>query len=202
MPRRNTRRSDLPDTIYHAYNRRKDRSAMFRDDDDRRYFKSLFERYLSQAVQADPRGRPYRNYRERVRLWSLTVKTNHYHLVLHQIVPGGAGALTKTVVSLYVRYFNKKYGGGGEMFLGEIRMRPAANRREELNAVAYVHENHGDHCYCEFCTHGLYMGHPAHVPDWVDVAAALERFGGVAGYVDWLAARRMQRQVLGEPEPS
>lgn len=174
---------------------------MFRDDEDRRYFKSLIARYVSPQPELDDRGRTYANYRDRVRVWSLTIKTTHFHLVLFQLEPGGAGDLMQTVVALYVRYFNKRYGSGGEMFLGEIRMRPAEGRREELNAIAYVHENHGDDCYCEFCSHGAYMGHPAHVPPWLDAASALERFGGVAGYGDWLRARRLQRSVLGEPEP-
>jgi hypothetical protein len=82
------------------------------------------------------------------------------------------------------------------MFDGEVRLRASKNRREDLNAIAYVHENHGDHCYCEFCTHGLYVGHPGLVPDWVDAARGLALFGGVGGYGDWLRARRLQRQVL------
>ncbi len=174
---------------------------MFLDDEDRRYFKALFARYLGPEQQVDRRGRPYQHYRDRVRLWSLTIKTNHFHVVLHQLQPGGAGELMKTVLALYVRYFNERHGGGGAMSLGEIRLRPAEDRRAALNAVAYVHENHGDHCYCEFCSHGAYMGHPAHVPPWLDVAEALECFGGVGGYIDWMQARRLQRAVLGEPEP-
>lgn len=169
---------------------------MFRDDDDRRYFKSLLERYL------DPRGNdgPHANYRDRVELWSLTIKTNHYHLVLRQLVPGGVGALMRAVLALYVRHFNRKYGDAGAMFSGEVRFRPAATRRDILNAIAYVHENHGDHCFCEFCTHWLYVGHPAHVPGWVSVAVALKCVGGVGRYSDWLFLRRQMRVVAGEPE--
>lgn len=201
MPRRNTRKGNLAATVYHGYNRQRDGVAMFRDDEDRRYFKQLFARCLSVEPQFDDRGRAYRNYRDGVRLWSLTIKTTHYHVVLHQLQAGAAGRLMKTVLARYVRWFNAKYGEEGAMFIGETRLRPAADRRAELNAVAYVHENHGDHCYCEFCSHGAYMGHPADVPSWLDVGEALERFGGVGGYVSWLEARRMQRRVLGEPEP-
>jgi hypothetical protein len=112
-----------------------------------------------------------------------------------------AGALMQAVMTTYVRYFNRKYGKQGEMFDGEVRLRPAKGRREELHAIAYVHENHGDHCFCEFCSHSLYMGHPSHVPPWIDVGEGLRRFGGVPSYLKWLRARQMQREVLGEPEP-
>lgn len=195
MPRRNTRTADLAGTTYHVYNRQRQRRAMFRDDDDRRFFVALFERYLSAEPQADDRGRLYATYCGRVRLWSLTLMGNHFHLVLHQVEAGAIGALMRSVMAVYVRYFNSKYGTSGEMFAGEVRMRPAESRRDELGMVAYAHENHGDHCFCEFCTHALYVGPPANVPDWIDVASALDRFGGVDGYNRFMAARRELRAV-------
>lgn len=169
---------------------------MFRDDEDRRFFKSLFERYLSVETQTDSRGRPYKNHREGVRLLSLTIKTNHFHVALLQLSPGTAGELMHAVMTAYVLYFNRKYKKQGEMFDGEVRLRPAEDLRDELNAIAYVHENHGDHCYCQFCSHSLYVGHPANVPSWIDVDAGLRCFGGVANYLDWLRARQLQRSVL------
>jgi hypothetical protein len=174
---------------------------MFRDDEDRRFFKSLFARYLSAEPALDLRGREHRHYRGRVELWALTIKTTHFHVVLHQLDSGGAGELMRAVMSAYTRYFNARYETSGEMFDGEVRLRPTDDRRGELTAIAYVHENHGDHCYCEFCSHGAFMGHAALVPEWLSVAPALERFGGVGGYIEWMNARRTQRRVLGEPEP-
>jgi hypothetical protein len=116
---------------------------------------------------------------------------------LLQLKPGAAGQLMHAVMTSYVAYFNQKYGKSGEMFDGEVRLRPTDGLRDELNVIAYVNENHGDHCYCEFCSHALYVGHPAHVPPWIDVAAGLSCFGGVANYLDWLRARQLQRQVQG-----
>lgn len=200
MPRKNTRQGGAARTVFHGYNREKSRASMFRDAEDRRYFKGLFERYLSAEPQFDSRGREYVNYRDRVHLWSLTIMGNHFHVVLFQIEPGGAGELMKAVAGLYVRYFNRKYGRSERMFNGEARLRPATGAREILNAVSYCHDNHGDHCYCEFCTHSLYVGHPSHVPSWVDVGEALTRMGGVDGYLAWLATRREQRRILSAAE--
>ena len=173
---------------------------MFKDAEDRRHFKALFARYLAPEPQSDKRGRAYPNYAASVSLYSLVLKTNHFHVVLFQRDPFAAGRLVNTVLNAYVRYFNQKYGRKGKMFAGEVRLRPAIGRRAELNAIAYAHENHGDNCYCEFCTHSLYVGHPALVPDWVDVAGALARFGGVGGYLDWMRARQMQAAVLRAAE--
>lgn len=174
---------------------------MFRGDEDRAFFKSLFERYLAAEPQFDGRRRPYKNHRKGVRLLSIAIKTNHFHVILLQIEPDAVGALLQAVMTTYVRYFNKKYGEVGEMFDGEARFRPAKDRRDELGLIAYVHENHGDHCYCRFCSHALYVGHPGHVPSWIDVDEGLKRFGGVANYLKLLRARQMQREVLGEPAP-
>ncbi|MBJ7457925.1 MAG: hypothetical protein JHD02_01925 [Thermoleophilaceae bacterium] len=201
MPRKNTRRTDRVGTVSHGYNREVNGAPMFRDDEDRRFFKSLFARYLSTEPSKDSRGRVYPNFRGQVELLGLAIKTTHYHVTPFELELGGAGELMRTVVSTYVRYFNRKYGKAGAMFDGEVRLRPASNRREALNAIAYVHENHGDHCYCEFCSHSLYVGHPGHVPDWVNVERGLALFGGVPNYLDWLRARQIQRKVLGRPEP-
>lgn len=154
--------------------------------------------HLSVEEQKDSRGRKYSSHRKGVKVLALALKTNHFHVVLLQAEQGAAGRLMHAVMSSYVRYFNDKYGRGGAMFDSEVKLRPADSPRDRLNVIAYVHENHGDHCYCEFCSHALYTGHPALVPDWIDVAAGLELFGGVAGYLDWLRARQLQRAVLGE----
>lgn len=196
VPRKNTRLSDSFLGVLHGYNREKLRAPMFRDDDDRRFFKGLFERYLSLEPQTDSRGRPFKNHREGVRLLALTIMTNHFHVALLQLEPMAAGALMQAVMTTYVRYFNRKYEKGGEMFDGEVRLRPAKGRREELHVVSYVHENHGDHCFCEFCSHSLYMGHPSHVPSWIDVGEGLRRFGGIPNYLKWLRARQLHREVL------
>src|SRR4051812_41704268 len=120
MPRKNTRLSDLVGGLYHGYNREREKAPMFKDDEDRRFFKSLFERHLSLDPPSDSRGRQYASYRHRVELLSLTIKRNHFHVALFQLEPGGAGALMRAVVAVYVRYFNDKYGKGGAMFDGEV----------------------------------------------------------------------------------
>jgi hypothetical protein len=199
VPRKNTRLADRFVGVLHGYNREKSRTPMFKDDEDRRLFKSLFERYLSAEPQTDSRGRPYKNHRAGVRLLALTIKTNHFHVALLQLEPMAAGALMQAVMTTYVRYFNKKYGSSGAMFEGEVRLRPAKDLRDELHLIAYVHENHGDDCYCEFCSHSLYVGHPSHVPSWIDVAEGLARYRGVSNYLRWLRTRQAQREVLGGP---
>lgn len=196
MPRKNTRQSSREGTIYHGYNREREKAPMFRDDEDRRFFKSLFERYLSDEPVKDDRGRVYPNFRSDVALLSLAIMTNHFHVALFQLQPAGASDLMHAVMTVYVRYFNRKHGKSGEMFDGEVRLRPAKGRRDALNVIAYVHENHGDHCYCEYCSHALYVGHPAHAPRWIDVETGLRLFGGVANYLDWLRARQLHRSVL------
>ena len=134
----------------------------------------------------------YPSFRGEVRLLSLSMMGNHFHVALLQLEGGGAGRLMHAVMTAYVVYFNRKYGKGGEMFDEEIRLRTANGRREQLNVIAYVHENHGDHCHCEFCSHSLYVGASG-------ACAGVDRRRGRAASVR--RNRGVSRLVPGPPDP-
>lgn len=195
MPRKNTRKATGRVGIFHAYNREKTRAPMFRDAADKRHFKSLFERYLGEPAFDRKRGRNYPNHRGGVKLLALTLKTNHFHAIVNQLEPGAASELFQAIMISYVKYFNAKYGTDGHLFESEVKFRPADGLRDALGLIGYVHDNHPDHCYCEFCSHSLYVGHPSHVPGWIDVAGALDLFGGVAKYLAWMDARHVMRDI-------
>lgn len=198
MPRRNVVGRLLAGRLYHVYNREAGRERMFRDAEDRRHFRDLLRRHLSRRPAKDERGRPYRNLRDRVRVAAFAVCWTHFHLIVFQIQRGGLEALMRSVMSAYVQYFKRKYGHEGEMFNGAYRARPLISLREKLTAIAYVNEQHGDHCFCEFCSHGDYArgGHGA--PDWLDVDGGLRLFRGAGGYLELLDLRRRMRALCGE----
>lgn len=155
---------------------------MFHDDDDRRAFMDILKRHLSRIPSRDSRGRPHKNLRDVVRLAAFALKENHFHLVLYQVVAGGVGELMRPVLVAYTNYFNRKYGTSGSLFVDVTRRRLLDGRREELDGISYVHDNHGPDCRCEFCSHRFYVGDEADVPSWIGVKGGLELFGGVAEY--------------------
>ena len=74
----------------------------------------------------------------------------------------------RSVLKGYTAHFKRKYGRDQPMFGTSYRARPLLNRREKLTAIAYVNENHGDHCFCEFCGHLAYATNAGATPEWLD----------------------------------
>lgn len=171
---------------------------MFRDDEDRRMFREILRRHLAPEPVKDARGRVYRNLRDRVRIAAFAVCWTHFHLVAFQIEPGGLEALMRSTMTAYVRYFKAKYGRETPMFDGAYRARPLTSRREKLTGVAYVNENHGDHCFCEFCSHRDYAADGRNAPDWLDAGSGLRLYGGAGRYLEFLELRRRIRLFTAE----
>lgn len=195
MPRRNTIKKLLAGSLYHVYNREAGGARMFLDNDDRRFFRELLRRHLTREEVRDGRGRVYRNLRSRVRVAAFAICWTHFHLIVFQIEAGGMEALMRSVTTAYTQYFKQKYGRDQEMFRGDYRARPLHSRKEKLYAIAYVNENHGRDCFCEFCSHRDYAsgGHAA--DDWLDVKSGLELFGGAASYLELVGLRRRIREL-------
>lgn len=198
MPRRNTDKKLLGGTLYHVYNREAGRTRMFFDDEDRRFFRELLRRHLAREALKDDRGREYRRLRDRVRIAAFAVCWSHFHLIVFQIEPGGLESLMRSVMNAHVPYFKAKYGRSRPMFVAAYRARPLTNRREKLTGVAYVNENHGDHCFCEFCSHGEYATGASRAPSWLDARSGLDLFGGVGTYLELLDLRRRTRAITAE----
>lgn len=130
-------------------------------------------------------------------LRAFAIKGNHFHLALFELQVGGIEALMNGVMTSYVRYFNKKHGKDGPLFRGEYRSVPKPGRRAAMNLIAYVHDNHGPDCRCEFCSHRYFAaGDP---PGWFDLEPSLALFGGRSEYNDYRAARRRITQIAGDP---
>jgi hypothetical protein len=172
--------------IYHVWARGLNGLAIFRDDDDRRKFESLINRYLSEVPHFDARGRPYANLRHQVSLYARNILTTHYHLILWQKVPGGIDQLMRRVMTSYTRYFNQKYGEAGSPFPGPYRARRVRGEKSFRWAMAYVNANHKRlRLDAPFSTHHLLAG-ADEAPSWLDAKNALQAFGGRAEYESYM----------------
>lgn len=195
MPRRNVISRLLEGRLFHVYNREGGRERMFLDDEDRQYFRELLRRHLATEEIKDDRGRVYRNLRGRVRLAAFAVCWTHFHLIVFQVEQGGLEALMRSILTAYHQYFKRKYGRDRPMFNGAYRARPLMSRKEELTGIAYVNEQHGDHCFCDLCSHGDYANGASGAPDWLDARSGLNLFGGVGTYLELLDLRRRLRSI-------
>lgn len=174
---------------------------MFIDDEDKRFFLSLLDRYLAEARRRNPQGRAYVRLFTRVHVVTFALMPNHFHLIVFQLVPGGVEDLMNRVLLSYTKYFNARHGGQGSMFAGPYRSDHKADRRSQLNAIAYVHDNHGDSCDCEFCGSKFFADPSAERPAWLDVGRGLAVYGGREAYLQFRSGRHTLRDVTAASHP-
>lgn len=107
---------------WHIYNRGARRLALFRDDEDCRYFLFL----LGQALETTG-----------AILWAYALMGNHFHLVIRASVEQRR-RLMQQVGRLYARYHNRRYGLSGHAYEGPYE----AHRQRSLpllfRTIAYV----------------------------------------------------------------
>lgn len=199
MPRRNTRSRRRRLGFHHIYNRTRF-GPLFVDDEDRRKFLEIFERYLADGRRRDRWGREYPRLSPAVKLVTFALMSNHFHLILFQVIPGGVENLMRRVNQTYVRYFRERHGGVGPMFAGEYRSDHKRDRRSQLTAIAYVHDNHGDDCRCEFCGHRYFDDQSIEPPAYIDIDRGVALFGGREGYRRFRSARHSLRDVTGKSQ--
>lgn len=194
MPRRYVSDRDRPGFL-HVYKRAIDGRSLFMDDDDRMVFGDMMNRHLTRTPSFDGRGRQYRCFRDAVSLIARCPLTSHHHNVMGQKKPGGVGALMKTVMTSYVRYYNQRHKPGSPLFdspFDSVRIHTPDQLRWK---IAYVHDNHKrlgvDY---GFSTHRFYL-EPDDCPSWLDVERGLGTFGGVDGYLEYLAKREIRAKL-------
>ncbi len=98
----------------------------------------------------------------------------------------------------YFRELLRRYLSLEPMYNDEYRAVPLTSKRQKLNAIAYVNENHGDNCFCEFCSHRDYASNGMNAPAWLSVRSGLDCFGGVGRYQEWMHMRKRMRELCGE----
>jgi len=204
MPYPNPRSRQTRLGAFHVYNRAAHGRPMFVDDEDRLVFEEMMNRHLTSRPLFDSRGRQYEDLRDCVSLHARCLPTTHFHSVLEQLRPGGMEQLMRLTLGPYVRHFNARHGVKGPMFAGPYRTKPITTVEQFRWRIAYVHDNHKrDGLEYRFSTHRRFMAH-GDSPPWLDVAGALDRFGGLDGYKEYLAARetraRLDRLLRG-PDP-
>lgn len=180
MPAKNSRdRSDrFP---HHVYNRARDGRRMFMDDADRDKFRDL----IASKLTRNP-ARASREYRKLARvegldLYAICLMTTHYHLIVWQKHKEILRRFMQSLISVYVRYFNRRHGTIGDMFEGPYRARPITTKKKLKYAIAYVHANHDDGPAYKYSSYGAYLD-PDKRPGWLNTQTPLSYFGGADKY--------------------
>ncbi|MSU74237.1 hypothetical protein EXS57_00465 [Candidatus Kaiserbacteria bacterium] len=138
--------------FFHIYNRGVDKRIIFTDRYDiQRFFQSMIEFNV-----VDPIGSLYINsFRELsgetakftgklVNIIAYCLNSNHFHLILEQLVDGGISEFMKRLGG-YTGYFNNKYERGGALFQGVFKDVYIDSNEYLLHVSAYVNLNNRVH---------------------------------------------------------
>lgn len=195
MPRKNTenREQVLP---YHVYNRARKGRRMFVDDADRDHFLDLIACRLSRSTARASRRHRFSNRIEGVELFAYCLMTTHFHLVIWQREPEALRRFMQSLISAYVRYYNKRHGTTGPMFAERFRSRPLTNPKDLRWAIAYVHDNHPSGLDYRYSTHRAYVDSDL-CPGWLNTRTPLKHFEGISGYRVYLS-KRTERATLND----
>lgn len=184
-------------SAFHVYNRARPGIRLFHDDEDRRVFEEMMNRYLSRVRSFDASGKQYANLRDSVRMNARCLMTSHFHNILSQLQQGGMADLMRRVINGYTRYHHQRHGTSGSLFVGEYRARKITDVENFRWRTAYVHDNHPTGLDYRFSTHRLYLT-PNDAPSWLEVDSSLEAFGGLDGYQSYLRQRKLRAELDAE----
>ena len=187
------------DEWYHCYNRGVDKRTVFEDASDyNRFLLLLFIGNSSEpihianlkdrnlhAVLEDTsieRGEPL------VEIGAYTLIYNHFHLILKEILKGGAALFMQKIFTAYTMYFNKKNERTGALFAGTFKSKHIDDDRYLKQVISYSHLNAAE----------LFD------PRWKDGGGNLEKVKQhlvkypYSSLPDFLGQSRPERKILGD----
>lgn len=201
MPSRNVIKIDVADSYYHVYARGASRNAIFLDQEDYRYFLSLFARYLSNDEQHDSTGRPYVHLVGQLELLAYCLMQNHFHLLFYQQDEGSISTLMRGIMTSYSRYFNKKYGRTGSLFESRYKSSRISSDEYLLHVSRYIHLNHREWRSWPYSSYLCYAG-KNQAPQWLHVGRVTELFASRDKYLEFVAdyedSQRMRDAIKHE----
>ena len=143
---------------YHIFNRGVEKRDVFMDTHDyQRFIEGLREFNTVQPIGNLRDTMQYKKALQElntcskplVKIIAYCLNSNHYHLILEEIIEGGISEFMKRVSGGYTLYFNKKYERSGALFQGRYKKVLINSNEYLLYLSAYVNQNHYIHGYKE-----------------------------------------------------
>jgi REP element-mobilizing transposase RayT len=130
---------------YHIYNRGVDKRVVFQDSFDYiRFYQSLafFNTHEPTQNYKLAKGNFATDCKKLVKIHAYALLSNHYHILVEQVVDGGISEFIKRVSVGYVGYFNEKYTRSGVLFQGKYKKVLVESDTQYNYLFAYINENH------------------------------------------------------------
>ena len=163
MPAKNSLKLYCENGYYHIYNRGVDKCPTFIDDQDYRVFLSYLKDYLSLpqplTLEELAATRPHlnKNYYQKITLLAFVLMPNHFHLLLKQKEPRCIEGFMRSLLTRYVKYFNKRHGRVGHLFQ-DVYKGTLVEKDEYLWWLSrYLHRNPNNFGY-PYSSYSMYLG--------------------------------------------
>lgn len=159
MPGKNIIKTYIENGFYHIYNRGVEKRWIFLDDQDYRVFFSYLDLYLLPKEDSinkiknkfnltddDKNNRIahlllLNNFYKKIEILSYILKPNHLHFGIKQIEKNSMEIFMQSLITKYVKYFNKKYQRVGPLFQGRYKAILIEKEEYLLHLSRYIHIN-------------------------------------------------------------
>lgn len=134
---------------YHIYDRGVDHRDVFMDqNDDARFYMSMLA-FNDELVRTEQKTRFSRisdmpkepACRPLVEILSFCLLSNHYHILVRQLVDGGVTQFFHRLMTGYTKYFNKKYERTGRLFESSFKAVMVKDESHLFHLPRYIHLN-------------------------------------------------------------
>lgn len=132
---------------YHLFNRGVAKKVVFDGASDyQRFLDTLF---YYQFSNPKPKFSTYNRFKTMrfqnnpkiVDIVCYCLMPNHFHLLIRQVMKGGASEFMRKVLNSYTKYYNTKYHRVGPLFQGEFKDAPIETEEQLLHVSRYIHLN-------------------------------------------------------------
>jgi len=126
MPRTPRRCQWTEEACYHLMDRGHNRETIFADDEDRRAFLNLVQRYQQQFG---------------FRIYHYCLMSNHFHLLVHLNDPRHVSPLMAGLLRAYVHHCHRRHGFVGHRWQGRFKSPAVQCRQYLLSCGRYIERN-------------------------------------------------------------
>lgn len=159
MPAKNALKVYVENGYYHIYNRGIEKRNIFADRQDYSVFLAYLKEYLSPKNEKNLLSKlseeslvweekdkilkllRLNNFHNQLELLSYSLMPNHFHFLVKQEGPNVIDSFTRSLMTRYVMYFNKKNSRIGPLFQGVYKAVLLTSEEQLLHLSRYIHNN-------------------------------------------------------------
>jgi len=141
MPSRNSIKQYGADCLYHLYNRGVNKTDIFIDANDYKYFLRELQLLLNPKSLGTNFSNRSDDISSQVKCLCFCLMSNHYHLLIYQNISEGITNLMRRLATSYSMYFNKKHDRLGPLFQGRYKAVKVESNEQALHVSRYIHTN-------------------------------------------------------------